>query len=176
MKSVKNASEVRNQGMIHGSDQLSLHVKPGLRRLGWLGALSVLTLLSLTSCDRPEKPSTPAKADSASSSVALLLDKLEESDINRLVFLNDVHLEKTQSGSALYAIGKNGNRILLVNVPKKMMEISEDSLYDVFGSIQKAPSVQSAKRLLKLNKIEATNLSKDQFYIDASSVAKEEDR
>jgi hypothetical protein len=135
----------------------------------------MILLASCSSHGDGAQTNSQSSNTASASSVKTLMDELRPDDSNSLVFLNDVHLAKSSTDAALYAVGRDGHRIMLITSSnKQLLDPTSESVFDVFGTIKNAPSLTTARHYLRLPKPEATILVKDGFYIEPTSIVREQ--
>jgi hypothetical protein len=102
--------------------------------------------------------------------LGLLLQDQKPGDVlNHIVYFNDVKLESGNADNVYYAVGAEGERLLVVALGSKTA-LSEDAPVDIEGTVRSLPPDSQMRSKWKLDKKEVKAIRQQGIFIEADSI------
>jgi hypothetical protein len=98
-------------------------------------------------------------------------DKEAGAQPGQIVFFNDVRFEPGPTDNAVYAVGPNGGKMLVVlNEPLKPSQ-NPQARFDVKGAVERTPPTATMRKKWKMKKEEAAEVQKIGVYVESETVS-----
>jgi len=105
--------------------------------------------------------------------VGLLFADHKPGDVlNHIVFFHDIHLESGPADNVYYAVGTEGNKVLVVAMGSKPA-IDEETAVNVQGTVRPVPPTAEMKKKWKLNKEQIAAIREQGVFIEADEIARD---
>lgn len=89
--------------------------------------------------------------------------------LNSVVYFNDVRLESGPMDNLYYAVGADGERLLVVALGSKSA-VGEDTPVDIEGTVRSLPPTSEMQQKWKLDKAEIKAIRSQGIFIEADSI------
>ena len=99
----------------------------------------------------------------------LLQDQKPGEVLNHIVYFNDVRLESGPAENVYYAVGAEGERLLVVALGTKSA-VGEDAPVDIEGTVRSLPPSSEMRSKWKLDKQEIKTIREQGIFIEADSI------